>query len=178
VEYEKVYINRREIPWRSVSVISVSVPIYCTTVQSWEKSHFERYSLHWIFNFWKKLSPLGERFQWVFLTRAFFSFFGRGRFSSFYVMFRSGLSTTNPVFCRCFFNQKVVLIKKLLYFFVLLCWVLCLCFVLFISPFMSLTGYNLGMNIFHFEAFPVSSWKSRLVGKALAHRWFLTYVWP
>jgi hypothetical protein len=53
---------------------------------------------------------------------------------------------------------------------------------------MSLTGFSLGMNIFHFEAFPLSAWKSRfqatdlhkfeLVGKALAHRWFLTYVWP
>jgi hypothetical protein len=27
----------------------------------------------------------------------------------------------------------------------------------FISPFMSLTGFSLGMNIFHFEAFPLSA---------------------
>jgi hypothetical protein len=42
-----------------------------------------------------------------------------------------------------------------------------------------LTGFSLGMNIFHFEAFPLSAWKSRfqatdlhkfgLVGNALAH---------
>jgi hypothetical protein len=55
--------------------------------------------------------------------------------------------------------------------------------IFFISPLLSLTGFSLGMNIFHFEAFPLSAWKSRfqatdlhifgLVGKALAHRWYV-----
>jgi hypothetical protein len=30
-------------------------------------------------------------------------------------------------------------------------------FLFFISPFMSLTGFSLGMNIFHFEAIPLSA---------------------
>jgi hypothetical protein len=33
--------------------------------------------------------------------------------------------------------------------------------IIIISPFMSLTGFSLGMNIFHFEAFPLSAEKSR-----------------
>jgi hypothetical protein len=55
--------------------------------------------------------------------------------------------------------------------------------IIIISPFMSLTGFSLGMNIFHFEAFPLSALKSRfqvtnlhifgLVGKVLARKWFL-----
>jgi hypothetical protein len=53
---------------------------------------------------------------------------------------------------------------------------------------MSLTGFTIGMNIFHFEDFPLSEWKSRvqatdlhkfeLFEKVLAHEWFLTYAWP
>jgi hypothetical protein len=51
---------------------------------------------------------------------------------------------------------------------------------------MSLTGFSLGMNNFHLEAFPLSALKSRfqfqetnlhifgLVGKVLARKWFLS----
>jgi hypothetical protein len=54
---------------------------------------------------------------------------------------------------------------------------------IFISPFMSYIGFSLGMNISHFEAFPLSVGKSRfqannlhifgLVRKVLTCRWFL-----
>jgi hypothetical protein len=58
---------------------------------------------------------------------------------------------------------------------------------------MSLTGLSLGINIFHFETFPLSALKSRfqetnlhmfgLVGKVLARSWFLSHdhilgLWP
>jgi hypothetical protein len=53
----------------------------------------------------------------------------------------------------------------------------------FISPFMYLTGFSLGIHFFHFEDIPLSALKYRfqathlhifgLVGKILARRWFL-----
>jgi hypothetical protein len=48
---------------------------------------------------------------------------------------------------------------------------------------MSLTGLSLEMYIFHFvHAYlrfqTTDLHKFGLVGKALAYRWFLTYVWP
>jgi hypothetical protein len=52
---------------------------------------------------------------------------------------------------------------------------------------MSLNSFSLGMNIFHFEAFTLSTGKSRfqttnphifgLVGKVLTRIWFLAQLW-